>query len=130
MESSQNLPKIKFISQPENFSSKMVGEIYQQMMPFEWHTYDQGNYGDAYEEKVAKFQKISDVNMHSPNYFTLSEWEFRELKDVGCIAYVKEQSVSHKAKPSLEDKMADATLKAGTAIGWSEKTGPNNLGGR
>lgn len=87
----KDLPKIQFIKQPDNFGCRMAGEVYQQMGPFEWHI-DGSNYDDdIYEEKVAKFRKISDVNLHSPSYFALTERDFQNLKNDGCVAYVKEQ---------------------------------------
>ncbi len=118
-----NLPKIQFIKQPESFGSKIVGDVYQQMTPFQWYEHDWNNDGDVYDEKVAKFQKVSDVNLHSGNYLILSEWEFRELKDEGCIAYVKEQYISGKIKRPLNKQMSDAALKAGISSGISGRTG-------
>lgn len=117
-----SLPKIQFIKQPDNFGSRIVGEVYQQMGPFEWHTHDWNNDGDVYDEKVAKFQKVSDVNMYSPNYFALTEWEFRDLKNHGCVVYVKEQKVLDKVVPSLDDMMsrASARMKQQTQQGMKE----------
>lgn len=114
----KDLPKIQFNKQPDNFGSRMVGEVYQQMGPFEWKTHDWNNDGDVYDEKVAKFQKLTDVNPHSPNYFSLTEWEFRDLKNSGCIAYVKEQA--KHALPLLDDILSDAEKR---------KTRPGGPGG-
>lgn len=107
----KDLPKIHFIKQPDNFGSRMVGEVYQQMGLFEWAERDWNNDGDVYDEKAAKFRKISDVNLHSPDYFRLSERDFRDLKNDGYIAYVKEPSVSDKVIPSLDDMMARASAR-------------------
>lgn len=107
----KDLPKIQFTKQPDNFGCRMVGEVYQQMGPFEWQTHDWNNDGDVYDEKVAKFQKISGVNSHSPNYFSLTEWEFRDLKDEGCIAYVKETDRADNVVSSLDDMLASASSR-------------------
>ena len=127
-----NLPKIQFNKQPENFGSRMVGEVYQQMGPFEWHTHDWNNDGDVYDEKVAKFQKVSDVNPHSPNYFTLCERDSLDLKNEGCIAYVKEQTKD--TSPPLADMIARASSRmkqqAGQVSGRDEKFSPEGPGGR
>lgn len=86
----KDLPKIKFIDQPENFSARMVGEVYQQVSPFHWAEEDWNNDGDVYEQKVAKFQRITSVNPNSNNYFCISERDFRDLMEAGNIQYVKE----------------------------------------
>lgn len=88
----KDLPKIKFIEQPENFSARMVGEVYQQVSPFQWAEKDWNNDGDVYEQKVAGFQKITNVNPNANNYFYISERDFLDLKDANCIAYIKEHT--------------------------------------
>lgn len=99
-----NLPKIRFIAQPENFGSRIVGEIYQQITPFEWHENDWNGDGDVYSEKVAKFEKLTNENPHSSGYLCLTDYEFRELKDLKCIEYVKEAKIGDR----LVDRIAAA----------------------
>ena len=104
-----NLPKIQFIKQPDNFGCCIIGEVYQQLVPFQWYECDWNNDGDVYEEKVAKFQKISDMNLHSPNYLCLIQREFLELKNEGYIAYVKEQKKYFP--PPLTDVITRASAR-------------------
>lgn len=143
----KDLPKIQFIAQPENFGSRIVGEIYQQITPFQRYEHDWNNDGDAYEEKVAKFEKLTTENPHSSNVITLSEYEFRDLKDLKCIEYVKEIKRAEPLakrlddaqryfeqrgaiKPSLAEQLAGAAMKAGQLSQKSEKTGLEDLSGR
>lgn len=112
----KDLPKIQFCKQPDNFGCRMAGEVYQQLGPFERQTHDWNNDGDVYDEKVAQFQKVSNVNMHSPSYFTLSEWVFRDLKDDGCIVFVKNQEIIISQKPSLDNKIASAEARIDSAF--------------
>ena len=86
----KDLPKIKFIDQPESFGARVVGEVYQQVSPFQWLERDWNNDGDVYEQKVAGFQRLTRINPHTNNYFCISEGDFNDLKNYGCIEYVQE----------------------------------------
>ena len=44
-------------------------------------------------------------------YFSLTEWEFRDLKNDGCIAYVKETNRADEIVPSLNDMLARASVR-------------------
>ncbi len=81
-------PKIIFKNQPETFGCKIVGEIYQQTGPFQQVERDCNQDGDVYAQKIAGFQKMTDVNEHSHNYFYLSEHDFADLMLSDCIEYV------------------------------------------
>ena len=89
-EVTSRFPKIQFVAQPDNYGSRIVGEVYQQIEPFHLEEGDWNDDGDVYGEWVAQFAKVSDVNPHSSNYLTISEWEFNDLKEDCYIIYVKE----------------------------------------
>lgn len=107
----KDLPKIKFLTQPESFGCRIVGEVYQQVTPFEWHEHDWNCDNDVYAQKIAGFEKLTNENPHSPNYFYLSEHDFNELRHFKNIEYVKE-SRSH---PSLDEALANAGARNGNA---------------
>lgn len=99
----KDFPKIHFIAQPENFGCRITGEIYQQITPFQWYEHDWNCDGDIYKQKVAKFEKLTNVNPHSSDFITLSENDFRELKDLKCIEYVKETKRTEPLSKRIEN---------------------------
>ena len=102
------LPKIRFIRQPETFGCKVVGEVYQQTCPFQLLERDWNDDGDVYSQRIAGFQKVSNVNPFASSYFYLSENDFNDLKFTKSFEFVKRE----QEHPSLDLRISEANSRS------------------